>query len=101
MRLRRQPPADWRAAGRVGEIERLAGRASAGRTDGAIGRHRQPAAAERLRRTGRVRILAGIEGIATAPGPARRAGSCTIGARISDLLLRISLLLLASASAAG
>ena len=32
----------------------------------ALGRHWKPAAAKRLRRAGRVRILVGIEGIATA-----------------------------------
>ena len=88
----------------VGKVERLAGAASAGRTDGAIGRHRQPSAAERLRRTGRIGALVWIERIAAAPpGPRRflrdRRGACDLSLRIG-LLLRLAvarLLLLAIA----
>ncbi len=50
----------------LAEIERLAGAASAGGADRRFGRNRQLAAAERARRARRVRILAGVEGIATA-----------------------------------
>ena len=58
-------------AGRA-EIERLAGPASAGRADRRFIGDRQLAAAERARRAGRVRILAGIEGIAAAAAGRRR-----------------------------
>ena len=63
-------PAD-RAAG-ISKIERLAGVASAGRADRRFGRDRQLTTAERARRAGRIRILVGIEGIATAPARRRR-----------------------------
>ena len=54
------------------EIERLACVAPAGRADRRFGRDRELAAAERARRAGGIRILVGIEGIATAPAWRRR-----------------------------
>src|SRR6185312_514815 len=80
--LRRQAGLD---VGAVGKIERRAGRASVRHTDRAVGLHRHPAAAERVRSAGRVRVLGGIEGIAVAPGRGRRFGDR------GDLLRRISL----------
>ncbi len=61
-----------RARSRVGEIERLACSASARSADWRFGRDRQLTAAERTRRAGRSRTLAGIEGIAPAPALRRR-----------------------------
>ena len=59
-------------AGGVGEIERLAGPAAAGSADRRLGRNRKLAAAERARRTGSIRILAGVESIAAAPARRQR-----------------------------
>ena len=56
----------------VAEIERLAGAASAGGADRRFGRDRQLTAAERAWRARRIRILAGVEGIATAAAGRRR-----------------------------
>jgi hypothetical protein len=64
----------WRQSGqpaglpRIGipKIERFAGITPAGRTDRRFGRDRELSTAERTRRAGSVRILVGIEGIATA-----------------------------------
>ena len=56
----------------VGEIERLPCPAAAGSADRALRGNRQLAAAERLRRARGIGILAGIEGIATAPAWRRR-----------------------------
>ena len=55
------------SAARIGEIERLSRSAAAESADRRLGWHRELAAAERARSAGRVRILAGVEGIATPP----------------------------------
>lgn len=49
------------------QIERFARSTRHGRRGRIARGHRQPAAAERLRRAGRIRVLGGIEGIAAAP----------------------------------
>ena len=75
---------------RATEIERLARPAPAGRADRRFVGDRQLATAERARRAGRIRVLAGIEGVAAA-APAGRgaAGSCTMGAGRCDLRLLV------------
>ena len=50
-----------------------------GAPTGAFGRHRELAAAERARRAGGIRILAGIEGIAAAPAWRRRQPAAAPG----------------------
>ena len=83
----------------IGEIQRLAGAASAGSADravdSALGRHRKLTAAERARRAGRIGILVGIEGVATpAPGLRRASRFLHDRRRRGDLLLRIARLLI-------
>src|SRR5205823_12327096 len=84
--------AGWGVGWAVGAIERFTRGAPAGR----IGGDRKPAAAKRLWRPRRIRVLAGIEGVAAASArPCRllhhRRGTCDLALRIS-LLLRGALL---------
>src|SRR5450756_2258755 len=71
-RRRRYPGCRITRTAGVGEIERLAGSAAAGRADRGFGGHGKLTAAERARRTRGGRILAGVERVAAPPTRGRR-----------------------------
>src|SRR3954452_23360439 len=71
-RSRRRHRRRIESAAGIGEIERLSRSAAAESADRGFGWHRELAAAERARSAGSVRVLGGIEGIATPPALRRR-----------------------------